>query len=42
MNVAVIFAALGETMNQSGITVEVEMDWLVDGEQAVEVPVGQT
>src|SRR6266581_3530400 len=41
VQVLVIGAPVGQPMDQPGIPVEVEDDWLVHGEQAVEVPVRQ-
>jgi hypothetical protein len=39
VQVPMVRAAVGETVNQPGITMKVEDDWLVDGKERIEVRV---
>ena len=39
MQIFVIGSAIGETVNQPRITVEVENDWLISGEQRIKIAI---
>src|SRR5215813_14489859 len=42
VHISVIRATVGQTMNQPGISMKVEDDWLIDGEERIEIRIRQT
>lgn len=42
MQIAVVMTAIGQAMDEPGVTVEVEDDGLVHGEQAIEIAIAET